>query len=175
MSEQRRYPLEPLAAAIGEPFNALGRLLGLSGSSWTVVRDRGVTERTAERYAVKLGIHPYVVWPEMVAEAEVECAWVECSVRFVPTRANHRCCSKACAKKIWARTPAGKASLKAAHKRWKESVPAYAARVDREYRARWREENRERERARNRAYYQATQERQRAARRERYARQKEAA
>lgn len=62
---ERRYPLEPLAEATGESCQALGRLLGLSGSSWTVVRDQGAGEKAAERYAVRLGVHPYTVWPEM--------------------------------------------------------------------------------------------------------------
>lgn len=62
----RRYPLEPLAAAMGVPLSSLGRLLGMSGSTWKQSRDDGVTELVADRLAVKAGLHPFVVWPEMV-------------------------------------------------------------------------------------------------------------
>lgn len=96
----KRYPFAPLAAAMGESVSAAGRILGLSGSTRNEYRDRGVTERVADRLAVKAGLNPYEVWPEMVddliADAEVECARTDCTVRFVPTHHRARFCCRNC-------------------------------------------------------------------------------
>lgn len=98
MAERRFYPLQALAEVAGVEFRSLGRLLGLSGSSWPVVRDRGATMDAAERYAVRLGLHPFSVWPEMADEAaaRVSKPCVECGEPFIPTRKGHRFCSHNC-------------------------------------------------------------------------------
>jgi hypothetical protein len=72
----KRYPLEPLAALIGCEKSALARKLNLSGTTWQEYRDLGVSAHVADGLAVKAGLHPFNVWPEladdMVAEAEEE-------------------------------------------------------------------------------------------------------
>lgn len=66
---QRRYPLEPLAQAMGSSVHAMAEALGLSGSWLRKIRDNGVPARSADRLAVAAGFHPYEVWPEMHAHA----------------------------------------------------------------------------------------------------------
>lgn len=87
----RRYSMEPLAAASGVPLPSLGRVLGVSGSTWQDARKHGVGERAADRYAVRLGLHVANVWPEMVdhaiEDASVPCE--ECGEPLLPTRAGH--------------------------------------------------------------------------------------
>lgn len=96
----RRYPLRALVVASGLTEAALGRRVGLSGSTLKHVRVNGLAERSADRYAVRAGLHPFEVWPEMVehhqADATVECAAGDCSVRFIPTRKSHRYHSTTC-------------------------------------------------------------------------------
>jgi len=74
--------------------------LGLSGSTQKEYRTRGVTEKVADRLAVKAGLNPYEVWPQMaddlIASLEVECIRPDCTVRFVPTNPNHKACSERC-------------------------------------------------------------------------------
>lgn len=70
-----RFPFASLAVAMGLSQGEAARLLGLSGSTWKEYRDRGMTERVADRLAVKAGLVPYEVWPEMLdanLDAELE-------------------------------------------------------------------------------------------------------
>lgn len=60
-----RYPLAPLAAAMGCSTNTLGERLGVRGSDLQRYTDHGVLHRTADRLAIKAGFHPYLIWPEM--------------------------------------------------------------------------------------------------------------
>lgn len=60
----RRYPLEPLADAVGMTVAALGREVGMSGATRTKVETFGLTEAAADRYAVRLGLHPWEVWQD---------------------------------------------------------------------------------------------------------------
>lgn len=98
-----RYPLEPLASAMGETVAAACRLLGVSGSVQQEYRRRGVTERVADRLAVRAGLHAYEVWPEMVdhhiAACSIECADERCSELFLPVNGNQRFCSERCQKR----------------------------------------------------------------------------
>lgn len=59
-----RYPLAPLAEAVGVDTSRLARILGLSGSTWKAYREHGMTERAADRLAVKAGFHPCEIWPD---------------------------------------------------------------------------------------------------------------
>lgn len=71
-----RYPFAPLAEAMQLPEPKAARELGISGSTEQEYRRDGISERVADRLAVKAGLHPFVVWPEMaaahVAEADAE-------------------------------------------------------------------------------------------------------
>lgn len=94
-----RYPLDPLFDAMRLSPHQACVVLGLSGSTQKEYRARGVTEKVADRLAVKAGLSPYEVWPEMVdhqiAAIERACARTDCDQLFVP--AGRRIyCSDAC-------------------------------------------------------------------------------
>lgn len=59
----RRYPLDALAAAAGMSEAALGRAVGLSGSTLKKAREWGLVADAADRYAIRAGLHPAEVWP----------------------------------------------------------------------------------------------------------------
>lgn len=98
MADRRRYDLAPLAAAAGLPLPALGRALGIHGSQWKQAREQGVGERAADHYAVRLGLHPIEVWPELVDHvieaASIPCAG--CPGTFAPRRSTQRYCTERC-------------------------------------------------------------------------------
>jgi hypothetical protein len=59
----RPWPFAPLLAASREPSgNELGRRLNLSGSTLHTARSQGLTDEQADRWAVRLGLHPAFVW-----------------------------------------------------------------------------------------------------------------
>ncbi len=67
---RRRYPLAPLLDRMGlDSRKAAARHLRISGSTEQDYRHRGVTERVADRLAVKAGLNPFEVWPEMADHA----------------------------------------------------------------------------------------------------------
>src|SRR5690606_29642990 len=61
-------------------------------------RDKGVTDRTADRLAVTAGLNPYMVWPELLTDQIEDCSrrCDECEEPFVPFRRSQRFCSKSC-------------------------------------------------------------------------------
>lgn len=61
-----RYPLADLVAATGLTEAALARDIGLSGTTLKNARENGFSASSADRYAVRAGLHPFEVWPEMV-------------------------------------------------------------------------------------------------------------
>jgi hypothetical protein len=134
-----RYPLEPLLKATGRTKTGLARNLGLSGGSITEASTNGLSEKLADRWAVRSGLDPYCVWPEMVdhlvAEAMRTCAADECEETFTPYHGKHIYCSRGCTRRQGAR------NLRA-------SRPGSAAAKTRT----WRAENLERHRAYNREY-----------------------
>jgi hypothetical protein len=87
----RRYPLEPLVAASGLSEAALARSVGLSGSTLQQARLHGLREDAADRYAVRAGFVPVVVWPDF---GQAICP--ECSEPFVQSRRTHVMCSDNC-------------------------------------------------------------------------------
>lgn len=97
----RRYGLGRVVERL-EPGTSVPRALGVSSKVLIDYAVLGLTERQAERLAVRLGVDPYQCWPEMldeaIAEVERECAAVDCAVRFVPpAKAPHkRFCSSTC-------------------------------------------------------------------------------
>jgi lambda repressor-like predicted transcriptional regulator len=148
----RRYPLEPLAAAAGVSVAALGRLLGVSGSTWKLARDRGVLERVADRYAVKLGLHPLEVWPEMFDLIEEE------------RLERRRQIARESARRRYHEDPAVRERRKQAAARWRaESPRALAHQPSRQPEAR---------KVHSRAYYMRNAEAIRAKQRARYRQQK---
>lgn len=103
-----RYPLEPLLRLAGG--HSAMELAGIASSEISRARTEGLTELRADRWALRCGLTPYEVWPEMVDaaidEVMVECEAPDCDVRFVPSpRAHggkHRYCHQRCARRHWA-------------------------------------------------------------------------
>ena len=60
----RYYSLESLVTASGLSEAALARAVGLSGTGLKQARVRGLSDRSADRYAVLLGFHPAEVWAD---------------------------------------------------------------------------------------------------------------
>lgn len=141
-----RYPLGELAAAVGVTVARLGRDLGLSGKTMQEYRQRGVSAVVADRLAVRCGLDPYVVWPELldhsIAAAEKRCK--ECGAPFVPRSHRDKYCCPAHQRRHTAREWA----------RRYRSTPEGAA-ANREARRRYYQENADYERARERRAHQA--------------------
>jgi lambda repressor-like predicted transcriptional regulator len=68
--DQPRYPLDALVEASGMTEAALARHVGLSGSTLRVARLKGLTMDAADRYAIRAGLHPLEVWPQLVEDLE---------------------------------------------------------------------------------------------------------
>jgi ribosomal protein S27AE len=154
--------------------------LGIRGSTVVEYRDRGMSDYVAERLALKAGLHPYEVWPEMadarVQELERSCE--ECGASFVPTRAGHRYCSTRCGQRVWNRAyqrrrywsdPEYRARRIEKRREDKRTMSPAVRRVENARSARWARENRERHNASNRAWYEANRDTINARRRARYA------
>jgi hypothetical protein len=76
--------------------------LGVNGSREYQYRRDGVSDTVAERFALRVGLHPFTVWPEM-ADArigELERACEDCGAKFIPYRASRdRYCSRDCGRR----------------------------------------------------------------------------
>ncbi len=59
------YPLAPLAKAMRMDENHAARVLGIYGAYLERYRE-GMSMDKADEMAIRAGIHPYFVWPEMV-------------------------------------------------------------------------------------------------------------
>lgn len=62
----RRYPFADLAAAMRMSEHAAAVQLGLSGSTEQTYRRDGLSEKVADRLAVKAGLHPVNVWVDYI-------------------------------------------------------------------------------------------------------------
>lgn len=144
-----RYPLEPLAQAMGLSLHAACAQLGISGTTQKEYRARGVTVRVADRLAVKAGYHPAEIWPTWIDDAIADeppayvnykdCA--ECGQPFEASSPRRRFCKPQCRKnhhtRAWKATPEGR-------------------RRNQETRRKYYAENRRYELARQRRYDHAT-------------------
>lgn len=106
-----RYPLAPLMKAAHIPtMVALRRVFPMNGTEYRRVLDDGLSERQADRWAIRLGLHPAEVWPEF---GRRRCAIAECSRPFDPhPRAPHSLycsprCSNRAKKRRYRSTPHG--------------------------------------------------------------------
>jgi len=147
---KHRYSLEPIAALLEVPLSSLGRRLNLSGSTWKEYRDRGVSEKVADRLAVKVGVHPHTLWPEMLdhALADVDKAEEERRKKVNARKA-------AAARRKYAEDAEFRARRLADMRAYKEA----SRRAQRLYAERHRAANRERLAAQRRANYEANRER----------------
>lgn len=64
-----RYPIGDLFAMMRSSDDDCRRQLALSGSSYGLAVQWGLTFDQAERYAERAGFHPYEVWPQMRDDA----------------------------------------------------------------------------------------------------------
>ena len=103
----RRYSITPLVEALRlEPGQSVARALNVGGTALTTMTICGLEERTAERLAVRAGLSPYDLWPEMldqaIAEVERECAADDCTVTFLPPAKvpGKRYCSATCRRRV---------------------------------------------------------------------------
>lgn len=141
---ERRYPLSALVEASGLSEAALARRVGLSGSTLKNAREVGLLERSADRYAVRAGLHPWTVWPEMEAHAAADAEAAEVRVREAQRAADRRHKAKL------RRDPAFRARQAEYLREYRSSDRARE--VARRYRRSYYERNRERELERQRAY-----------------------
>jgi hypothetical protein len=73
----------------------------MNGTDYRRVIDVGLSADQADRWAVRCGLHPAEVWPEIVDEAKRPCA--ECSTPFFPHDKRHRFCTPLCSTRQWQR------------------------------------------------------------------------
>lgn len=89
-----RYPLAPLMEAAGiETMLELRRLFPMNGTEYRRVLDDGLSEHQADRWAVKLGLVPWLVWCEWATRP---CAAEDCDTAFMPKQAHQRFCCTSC-------------------------------------------------------------------------------
>lgn len=150
----RRYPLEPLFVLMRMSPNKALESLGVGGTMQRRYRAEGVTERVADRLAVKAGYLPHEVWPELtddnIADAHIPCA--ECDTPFLPTNARHRYCSRNCAsrhnkRKRYHEDPAVRARILDRKRTYNAQCADYQAAAER--RRYWADPERQRARKRN--------------------------
>lgn len=164
-----RYSFAPIEAHRGDTqISVIADKVGVTKGTVQKWRDRGMEEHNADAVATALGLHPWQLWPEMLAVATApvmrECERPACFESFVLTRSDKRFCSDRCRRAM--RDPA-KAAAWARERYW--SDPEHrAAKVAarREYAAeardtlnaaqrRYYRDNVELERERKRAAYRA--------------------
>lgn len=161
-----RYSLEPLFEVMGMTPHAACTALGLSGTTEMLYRRDGVTEKVADRLAVKAGVHPYTLWPEMAEHAlvEIKKACAECGSLFVPKQQRSRFCSSLCRRRVASREYARRRyatdpeyrrrQIEARKERAKNEGAAMRRRTA-PVKAAWFQANKERVYARRRARYAA--------------------
>ena len=126
----RRYPLSALVEASGLSEAALGRAVGLSGTTLVQAREVGLVESAADRYAVRAGIPTLLVWPDF---GQVECAAEDCTILFAPHRKGHKYCSARCRNRVshriqYATNPARRAMQQAGARRYYQEAGEYVRR-----------------------------------------------
>jgi hypothetical protein len=69
---KHHYPFAPLAALMGLSEHQAAMRLGISGSTEQRYRREGMSEKVADRLAVRAHLHPFEVWPEMIEHTAVD-------------------------------------------------------------------------------------------------------
>lgn len=137
----RRYPLQPLLDMAGLNASHSVKALGLGGPEYRKYRSEGMAREVAERKALRVGLHPYEVWPDMVEHdlPSLECEADDCTERFdIPPFGRggkgKRFCSETC-----------RSRMKNRRRRQDDAVRAQDRARQRAYDAYLRERRRERE------------------------------
>lgn len=98
---EHRYSFTALLKAMNMTIQAASVQLGISGRTRNLIAQRGgLTEKQADRYAVRAGLHPYEVWQDWFDHAFRACAHPDCAERFVPTAPHQRFCSHRCRRRF---------------------------------------------------------------------------
>ena len=122
MTDPRRYPLADLVAASGLTEAALGRAVGLSGTTLKSAREIGFIERAADKYAARAGLPASSVWMDWGDDALPTCAADGCEQTFFPYTKQALYCSATCRQREKMRryrsTPHGKANNQKWRKAW---------------------------------------------------------
>ena len=95
-----RYSFDPIDFHRGDTeISVIAAKIGVAHGTVQKWRERGMDEENADRVATALGLHPWQLWPEMLAVATApvmrECS---CGEFFVLTRPEKRWCNAACRK-----------------------------------------------------------------------------
>jgi lambda repressor-like predicted transcriptional regulator len=140
--EHARYPLSSLVEASGLSEAALGRAVGLSGSTLKKAREHGFTESAADRYAIRLELHPSEVWPGFgLATCEA------CSGSYPPSSPTQLYCSPRCRYRVAARRRRQDPAYRAARAEYMRVYRQDASRAIAANKRRWIEANLDRHRA----------------------------
>lgn len=59
---ERWWPLQPLLDACRISMGSVGHRLGVGGNQIARAVERGLTDRQADEWAIRLGVHPMTVW-----------------------------------------------------------------------------------------------------------------
>lgn len=140
----RRYPLAPLQALTGWSMQHITGIAPCGGPEYRLRLDHGVTERIADRLAVTAGLHPHVVWPEMLDHA------LEDASRVAQERRERQRAADRAYKARLRQDPAYRAARAAYLAEYRSSEQAREA--ARRYRRRYYQVNRARELARQAEY-----------------------
>lgn len=139
----RRYPLDALVSASGMSEAALARKVGMDRTTLRRAREHGLVETAADRFAIRAGFVPWLVWTDWLEELAQPCADVSCERPFVPARRNQIYCSPKCARRVTSRNYA---------RRKYQNDPEHRQRKLERTRA-YRDESREARLAKQRRYY----------------------
>lgn len=139
----RRYPLAPLLEAMRCTLSQASKRLGIGGPEYRRYADEGLSRETAERKALRAGLHPYEVWPDM-ADHDLEDAEQAERERHERTKAIQR--------KSW-------------RKRW-DAMTEEEREAKREYLREYRSKARAAIRANRRRYYERNRQAELARQRE---------
>lgn len=140
----RRYSLEPFQHLTGWSMQRITDVAACNAEERRRRIAEGVTERTADRLAVAAGLHPYVVWPEMVDHA------IEDAARSDEERRERQRAADRAHKARLRQEPAYRAAQAEYLRQYRASERAKE--TARRYRRRYYEANRERELARQAEY-----------------------
>lgn len=155
----RRYPLRPLLKAMDLTLQEAAVQLGISGATRNRLRDEGLTEKQADRYAVRAGLHPWTLWPEMEQHAFADAQDAE-----EQTRQHRRRRQAEWARRKYQEDAEHRAAKRAANDFYKQDAHRAVLAAQRT----WRENNAERVNAAKRAWHEAHRVEVNAQRRARY-------
>jgi hypothetical protein len=105
-AQPRLWPVAPLLETRSR--SRLARAVGASGETVARACEDGLSTEQAWTWCDRLGLHPWLVWPELSWAATEDwirvCAAADCTVEFVDGRVDKRYCSAACWHRMYRRS-----------------------------------------------------------------------